>query len=566
MKTLFAIVTLLVAPNICQAQIEKPQILIDSHYVASTGIKIIVGQSESLQNAFNVAKPGDEITITAGVTKTGNFTLPNFAGNGWVNVISSNLSNLPVEGIRVSPTNSTAMPKIITPNAAPAITTVAGAHHFRFVGIEFGIAPGVVANFGIVVFGDGSAAQNNLNLIPHDLILDRCYVHGNNTGDVSRGVTLNSASTAIVDSYISNCHIIGQDSQAICGWNGPGPFKIVNSYLEGAGENFMLGGADPHVANMVPSDIEFRRNYCTKPLNWKQNDPSFAGQKWSIKNLFELKNARRVLVDGNVFENCWLDAQVGYAVQFTVRNQENIAPWSIVSDVTFANNIVRHSSAGINILGRDDINPSQQLTRMLIANNVFDDIGAVRWGGNGRFLQITDTSNVKVDHNTVFHTYNVITAYGLSNANFIYTNNISAHNDYGIMGDNSSYGNISIAKYFPGSIIAKNVLAGGVERLYPAGNFFPANLDAVGFTDRSGGNYRLASTSIYKKVGTDGLDLGADIDAIQTAMSGAAIPPTPPPSPGTIFNMTLPVGGSIEMTVRDSNGVVIGIVKVKPPQ
>ena len=26
---------------------------------------------------------------------------------------------------------------------------------------------------------------------------------------------------------------------------------------------------------------------------------------YGVKNLFELKNAQRVIIDGNLFENCW---------------------------------------------------------------------------------------------------------------------------------------------------------------------------------------------------------------------------------------------------------------------
>jgi hypothetical protein len=166
--------------------------------------------------------------------------------------------------------------------------------------------------------------------LPHDLILDRLYVHGSPSVTLRRGVTLNSAAAAVIDSYISDCHEDGSDSQAIGGWNGAGPFKIVNNYLEGAGENFMLGGTDPSIQNLVPSDIEFRRNHCFKPLTWRIGDPSYAGRPWSVKNLFELKNAQRVLIDGNVFENNWTMAQNGFAILFTVRNQDGAAPWSVV--------------------------------------------------------------------------------------------------------------------------------------------------------------------------------------------------------------------------------------------
>ena len=92
-----------------------------------------------------------------------------------------------------------------------------------------------------------------------------------------RGIALNGGAMAVVDSYLADFKEVGADSQAICGWNGPGPFKIVNNYLEAAGENVMFGGADPSVRNLVPSDIEIRRNTLTKPLTWRIGDPDYAG-------------------------------------------------------------------------------------------------------------------------------------------------------------------------------------------------------------------------------------------------------------------------------------------------
>ena len=63
---------------------------------------------------------------------------------------------------------------------------------------------------------------------------------------------------------------VAADSQAIAGWNGSGPFKIENNYLEAAGENVMFGGADPKIPQLVPSDIEFRYNHCAKPVSWQK--------------------------------------------------------------------------------------------------------------------------------------------------------------------------------------------------------------------------------------------------------------------------------------------------------
>src|SRR5262249_51219960 len=156
------------------------------------------------------------------------------------------------QGTRVSPANASLMPKIISPNSDPAIQTAAAAHHFRFVGVEFGVASGTY-NYSIVAF-DGD--QTTTAQMPHDLIVDRSYIHGNTADSSRRGVLLNAASSAVIDSYISNIHDDGADTQAIAGWNGSGPFKIVNNFLEAAGENVMFGGAAPSIQNLVASDVE----------------------------------------------------------------------------------------------------------------------------------------------------------------------------------------------------------------------------------------------------------------------------------------------------------------------
>jgi hypothetical protein len=498
-----------------------PAVYLDTTYERPTGRTIQVKEGGNLQAAFDSAAQGDVIAIEAGATFTGSYTLPAKAGSSdkWIVVRSSAPDEkLPPPGTRAAPKDAAAMPKLSSPNADPVLRTAPGAHHYRFIGIEFQVSPAATINYGLVLLGDGGGQQNSLESVPHDLIIDRCYIHGTPTGNLRRGVGLNSARTAIIDSHISDCHEVGADSQAVCGWNGPGPFKIVNNYLEGAGENFMLGGADPSIKGLVMSDVEFRRNTCSKPLSWKVGHPTYAEKHWSVKNIFELKNARRVVIDGNVFEYTWLDAQVGFAILFTPRNQDGASPWSVVEDVSFTNNIVRHAAGGINILGRDDIHPSEQTKRILIRNNLIEDVGGKQWGGNGRFLQITETDHVVVDHNTVIHTGNVITAYGKPNTNFAFTNNFVPHNEYGVMGDGSGVGNLTLNQYFPNCVFKKNVIVGGRNSAYPPDNFFPASLADAQFADRSKGDYRLGASSPYKGAGTDGKGVGCDMDAMRAAM------------------------------------------------
>jgi len=119
-----------------------------------------------------------------------------------------------------------------------------------------------------------------------------------------------------------------------------GPIKIVNNYLEGAGENVIFGGSDPTVPNAVAQDIEIRCNHFFKPIKWMQ-------ELWDVKNLLEFKNAQRVLVEGNKFENCWPSNQSGFALLLTPRNQNNTAPWSVVQDITIRRNIFTNVAQGI---------------------------------------------------------------------------------------------------------------------------------------------------------------------------------------------------------------------------
>ena len=147
---------------------------------------------------------------------------------------------------------------------------------------------------------------------------------------------------------------------------------------------------------------------------------------------------------------------------------------------------------------------------------------------------------------------------------WVYTNNMSLHNSYGIMGDGSSPGLASIQMYAPDAIVTGNVLAGGSASKYPAGNFFPsAAVWQAGFVNYSGGDYHLLSSSPYKGAATDGSDLGADIDLVTTktasAITGDNRVVTAPQSVTTFTDLTssstypLVAGTPVTWTAKASN-------------
>ncbi|MFN0085086.1 MAG: hypothetical protein ACKVX9_06840 [Blastocatellia bacterium] len=506
------------AVGIAGAAPELPRVFINTTYVAPAGRTIAVPAGGDFQAALNQAQLGETITLQAGASYTGNFTLPAKTGSGWIVIrTSAPDSSLPGPEARITPSHANVLPKIVTPNASPAIEAAGGAHHYRFLGVEITAAASAPFVYNLMLLGE---KETTLAQLPHNLIMDRVYIHGRPNFTLRRGIALNSATTSVINSYISDCHEVGADSQAIGGWNGPGPFKIVNNYLEGAGENFILGGADPRIANLVPSDIEFRRNHCFKPLSWRIGDPSYAGTPWGVKNLFELKNAQRVLIDGNFFEHNWTMAQNGIAILFTVRNQDGQAPWSVVQDVTFTNNIVRKVGGGINLLGIDDNNPSLQTSRVRIANNLLDEVDGTRWGGAGIGIQfVSRPRDITIENNTILHSGNILAVGDAPTEGVILRNNLFPHNEYGIKGDNRDSGNATITTYLPNSVIRKNVMVGAPAARYPADNFYPATFDLVKFADRPARNYRLAPASPYKSAGTDGKDIGCDFDALDAAMS-----------------------------------------------
>lgn len=403
---------------------ELPKAVVETILAPGGGRTIAVPAGGDFQAALHQAQPGDVITLAAGATYLGPFVLSSKSGSGWITVRTSAPDHrLPTPGARIDPSYTAFMPALVAASDS-VIATAPGAHHYRFIGVEIRPRAGHFL-YNLVLLGPSARTASDL---PHDIIFDRCYLHGDPQKGTRRGLALNARSVAVIDSYLSDFKEVGADSQAIAGWNGPGPFKIENNYLEAAGENVLFGGADPTIRDLVPSDIEIRRNHFSKPLSWRIGHPAYAGTPWSVKNLFELKNARRVLVEGNVFEQNWGHAQSGFAIVFTVRNQGGTAPWSVVEDVTFRRNIVRHIASGVNILGRDQ-QPSEQTKRILIADNLFDDVNGLRWGGEGRLFQVLGpAADIVIEHNTGFQTGAIMSADNDKNTGFVYRGS-GSHDD-----------------------------------------------------------------------------------------------------------------------------------------
>jgi hypothetical protein len=481
----------------------------------------------NLQQALTAAQPGATIRLTPGATYVGTFTLPAKNGSSFITITTRD-AQLPPAGTRINPSYKPGLAVIRSPTTISALTTAAGASYYRIVGVAFEANQNGAGD----VITLGGASATSVAQLPHHIELDRVLIAGDPTVGQKRGVSVNATHVSITNSDIRDIKAVGQDSQAICGWNTPGPIVIRNNYLEAAGENIMFGGAGVSIPGVVPSDIVIETNLLTKDLAWR-------GQSWTVKNLFELKHARRVVVRRNIMTNNWAGAQQGFAIVFTPRNSGGQPTSWVVEDVEFSGNIVSHSSSGFNLLGYDDLAPSGQLARVLIKDNLLYDIG-MQWGGTGTFAQIGgEPRDITIDHNTVMHEGNAVTFYsgnytnpngvrvtGGPIAGFVFTNNLLKHNAYGIFGSGQAFGSGTINYYTTGGIVLANVLASDTSYAYryPAGNQFPAlAVFTSAFANVFAHDYRLRTGSPYLAAGTDARDLGCDFATLL-----ALNPPMPP--------------------------------------
>jgi hypothetical protein len=534
------------------------------------GATFTVNAGGSLQAAIDAAQPGDTIVLQAGATFTGPFTLRAKNGTAYITIRSSTAdSQLPPAGTRITPSHAPLLAKIKPGVSGGAIRTVPGASYWRLQFLE--VLPGVYSEGQtvgtLIEFGSGgSTNQSSLSQVPHHLIIDRCYVHGHATLGHRRGLALNSASSEVRDSHFSDFKLVGFDTQAILGWNGPGPYLIENNHLEAAGENVMFGGADPKIANLIPSNITLRRNLFTKPSAWKT-------QGWALINLLELKNAQNLTIEGNIFENNWLAGAVGYAIAFTPRNQEGTAPWSAVRNIIFQNNVVRHVAGGFNIMGYDDYHSSRQTENIVIRNNLVYDVNPIyttKSGtpAEGRFMLIgAGPKNVKIRHNTVDNQgsgtmifYKGESPTGPLIYEFELSSNLLRANTYGILGaEGQGVGTAVFNAFTPNGVVLRNAIGGADPKQYPVGNDYPSLATWLAdFVNPAAADYRLKSTSLSKNAGLDGTDIGVNFTELNAALAGpgaAPPPPAPPPTGPTPYSgtaVTLP--GKIEAEFYDRGG------------
>lgn len=460
-----------------------------------SGNIINVKAGGNFQAALNQARAGDTIFLQAGAAFKGNFTLPNKTGGEFITIRTSTAdAQLPPGGTRIDPKKyASALPKIVSATGEPVISSTEGAHHFRFVGVEIEGNPQGVGN--IIKLGTGE--EKRAEELPHHIEFDRVFIHGNAERGARRGIAANGRFLKIENSYVSDIKQKGDESQAIAVWATDGQIEIVNNYLEAAAENILFGGAGSNL-KLVPTDCVVRDNWLNKPLNWQT-------EGWEVKNLFEIKNGRRIKVENNLMTNNWGNAQDGTAILFTTRADNDRE--TVIEDIEFTGNIVRNSPNGINIYGAEGSGGH----RLTIRNNLFESIGAPNAGG-GLFMKSSAWDGLFIENNTIINSGNIANAYDAPVKNFVFRNNIISENEYGFKGDSTASDKPTIDKFFPGGDVSFNAIIGGNASNYRGKNLFPNSARQVGFINFEEKDYRLRPDSPLRAKGFGGKQIGADLD------------------------------------------------------
>jgi len=334
---------------------------------------------------------GDVIQLTAGATYTNSadntaFTFPNIAASAgkWITVRTSQWqnANFPAEGTQATPcmagytntngNNFPGYPDFACPNAGTVLSAkimpaasgggdhysfsfAAGANHYRFVGIEagkqFGYKPGTLVPLQSDKFTQGA----------DHIVFDRMWFHGDpwtlssdmNTELGAVIVVKNSRWVALINSWAidSYCNSSCVESHVFSGGTGSmqdGPFKLYNNVLATAGATWMFGGSGTGPGTPNTSDVEIRYNLSMKPLAWMIP----IDRCWqypanpTTKNLGEVKNVKRMLLEGNRFWNSWQGCQSdqdGTAIKLNPANQDNFQDITIHFDGT---NLVTRDAGG----------------------------------------------------------------------------------------------------------------------------------------------------------------------------------------------------------------------------
>ncbi len=495
---------------ITESVAELPRTYLRDAYPLATRI-VPVPASASLQAALDTARAGDEIQLAQGTVYRVNLTWQRCLA-GYVTITTQGIV-LP-NGTRPTPTVALQFAKLVSPNTSPALLAKNGGCRLWLSRLEVtttATSPTVNYNYGIVRLGDG---ETTVETQPSDIVLERLYLHGSDSTQIQNAVIGNGRRLTLRDSRVDHVRWKGIESHCFAAYSGVGPFRIENNHLQCAGIGVLFGGAARKVPGMGPSDIEVTHNYFTK-------DSSYIG--YVAKNLFELKDARRVLFEANVVEHSYFGAQTGMAINIQSLTDENDTTVQ-TNDVTVRWNRIRFASQCMMLSGHGYNGVARVLARVVIENNLCTDIGD---DSLSRVMTISGgPQQIEFRHNTFVRVLLVrqmaVIPDGVGASGFVFENNVYGFGQaYGcVFRSGGATGAAAWLAFDPTAKVAGNVCWANGGSKTPTADFFPATQADVGFA----ADWSLTDASAYKGKATDGKDPGADVAELTRRTAGVVIP------------------------------------------
>lgn len=309
------------------------------------------------------------LQLRAGESFSGAIRMGNKSCNRYIRLRSSRWAELPADQ-RVTPADAPKLAKLaggVPGDGSATVSLEDGTGYWAFEGLEITspVTVGSAFRYVLLDIGNYQNTVTRLDQVPHHVVVDRNYIHGNPGQDgPARCVAVHSRNTQVTNSYLEECKSTIGDSQAIWFGHGFGPTLVRNNHLEGAGENILSGGGGPsggseiYVPGFSQRDMRFHGNHFPKRPEWKLTQaasnptagPCLLGELWKntatgqayqctaatgtwnavpgdppryiVKNTFELKDGEGVEAMGNHLEASWAAQQTGQGFMVNQSTEE----------------------------------------------------------------------------------------------------------------------------------------------------------------------------------------------------------------------------------------------------
>ena len=464
---------------------------------------------------MNNAPEYSRLLIDPAGTHTGNYTVPKSNLDLW----NANYAALPAGRATTALIGS--LPIIRSNSNEHAIKVPINVNNISFKGLQFDPHTSAGLSEHMML---GSLTETVLANVPDNITIDKCLFIGKPTGGTKRSLVIHASNVTVSDTSILDIKAdvaSVSETQAIWIMNTPGPVTITNCRLQASGENFLSGGDTMRLNNVNTTGITLEDCLLDKPLAW-QSEP-----QWNVKNTLEIKQGIDVMINRCVLDGCWADAQSGYALMLTPKNQYGLSDWTKVANVTFQNSIIRNAAGGFNIAG-DDLEEGHLAERtdgIYILNNLMLLNNTLYGGpGNGKVWLLTQgPANVHIIHNTCLNNGNSIADYddgagdrdtivGVHKINY----NIFQHNSTGIRSNESNSATVNLDRFAPdGYEFISNAISGGSGGDYPGGTTLtPTTGNFATYVDLTTGE--LLSGSPYIGAADGGSDIGCNHTLLST--------------------------------------------------